>query len=173
MRSRAAIVLCLLSSLFFAAVFPAAGDEGADRGRPSKRRPLQIAQFPGGRFMSKPPARASDGELRDAVVSGNLEKAAELLEKVGNIDTPIDGATLVEWAVAGGRAEILGLLLERGADPNPKGPGDVTPLMRAAGDGFTEAVRLLLKKGADPKAMNAVGQTALDVAKSKRQADAV
>jgi ankyrin repeat protein len=47
------------------------------------------------------------------------------------------------------RLQLLGLLLERGADPNRRGVNDWTPLHYAVGRRDLDAVRLLLASGAD------------------------
>ena len=47
------------------------------------------------------------------------------------------------------RLQLLGLLLERGADPNRRGVNDWTPLHYAVSRRDVEAIRLLLANGAD------------------------
>jgi ankyrin repeat protein len=42
------------------------------------------------------------------------------------------------------------LLLEKGAEPNPKDDYSRTPLWWAAGNGHEAVVKLLLEKGAEP-----------------------
>lgn len=60
------------------------------------------------------------------------------------------GATPLIWAVGSGKAEMVRMLLENGAQvdkPNPKG---LTPLFLASMDGNTEVVQALLEAGANP-----------------------
>jgi ankyrin repeat protein len=63
-----------------------------------------------------------------------------------------------------GDLETMRILIERGADPNRKGPRGLTPLMMAAAAPQTDsaAIRLLLQKGAAVEAQDARGRTALD-----------
>jgi ankyrin repeat protein len=51
-------------------------------------------------------------------------------------------------AAAAGHANIVSLLLERGADLNLGVPGDGNPLIMAASEGRVEIVSLLLDRGA-------------------------
>lgn len=57
---------------------------------------------------------------------------------------------VVEAATAGYES-VVGLLLEKGADPNEKDGDGLTPLMGAAAEGHTAVLGLLLDKGADLK----------------------
>jgi len=53
----------------------------------------------------------------------------------------------VEYAASAGTVESLKLLLDAGADPNPKGEGEA-PLAAAAAAGQIKAAALLLERGA-------------------------
>lgn len=58
------------------------------------------------------------------------------------------GRTLLYHAAATGRAAMVVLLMEKGADINAKDNNDTTPLMVAVGSGHRKIVELLLEKGA-------------------------
>lgn len=73
-------------------------------------------------------------------------------------------------AVAARNAEVVALLLERGADPNARQQVGYTPLMGAAGAGRDDMVDLLLARGADPALANDEGKTAADVAREHNHA---
>jgi ankyrin repeat protein len=58
----------------------------------------------------------------------------------------------LQAALSRGHAEVVGLLLDKGADVNAQG-GHYGNALRAASDGYhADVVRLLLHKGADLKA---------------------
>jgi tankyrase len=59
------------------------------------------------------------------------------------------GFLALECAAIGGNADIVMLLLQNGANPNPPGPN---PLITACSLGHSEVVKLLLEHGADPNA---------------------
>jgi ankyrin repeat protein len=67
-------------------------------------------------------------------------------------------------AVAARSAEVIQLLLERGADANARQQVGYTPLMGAAGGGRDDLVSLLLAHGADPSLMSEDGKTASSIA---------
>jgi len=58
-------------------------------------------------------------------------------------------------------SDIVKALLEHGADPNVRGSGRMTPLMRAALMDETDSLKLLLQHGADIHAKDEDGETAL------------
>ena len=57
-------------------------------------------------------------------------------------------------------------MLDAGADPNGTESDGATPLMMAAGYGYTNIVKLLLTRGANPRIATSNGITALDLARS-------
>jgi ankyrin repeat protein len=90
-----------------------------------------------------------------------------------------DGATALMRAAKVSDTTIIGLLLDRGADPNARLRNQTTPLMMAASrsarnggpeTATIEALRLLLARGADIDAINDNGETALHVAVSRSDA---
>jgi ankyrin repeat protein len=68
------------------------------------------------------------------------------------------------YAAGQGHADIVGLLLDAGVDPNKTYKHNLTALMWAAGYGKTDAVRLLLERGADASLKDDRGMTARDIA---------
>jgi hypothetical protein len=87
----------------------------------------------------------------------------ELLD-MGVSPNPRGRFSALASAVFEGHIDTARVLLERGADPNAKGPHDVTPLMMAAAATRPDPamVRLLLEKGADTGAHDSIGRSALD-----------
>jgi FOG: Ankyrin repeat len=57
-------------------------------------------------------------------------------------------------------------LLDGGANPNGTDADGTTPLMMAAGYGYTDIVKILLARGANPRLATGDGVTALDLARS-------
>src|SRR5207249_2534194 len=68
-------------------------------------------------------------------------------------------------------AEIVLMLLERGADPNARSQSGGTPLHTAAFTGDHEVAGRLLARGADPAIANRDGKTALDIARERRHTE--
>ncbi len=78
----------------------------------------------------------------------------------------VNGWTPLEHAVHKNRIESVQALLDAGADPNAASPKGVTPLIMAAGYGYTPIVTLLLEHGANPRRTDGNGRNALDAAMS-------
>src|SRR5262249_26007039 len=100
----------------------------------------------------------------DACTKGATDTVRELAGKNPELVHSINnqGWTGLHGAAQHGHAEVVGLLLKHGADPNAREPGDHTyPLHWAAAHGHTEIVRALLDKGSD--AHGAGDDHALDV----------
>jgi len=99
--------------------------------------------------------------------SGSIDAIRLLLDVGADINLP--GPTGDDWdatplqhAILARQAGAVGLLLERGADPNRSaGPKDVAPLFLAAGDVDPAIVKLLLTHGANPAIEDDKGATAL------------
>jgi ankyrin repeat protein len=72
------------------------------------------------------------------------------------------GATPLMYATLYGRADLVGSLLERGADPNVADDNGATALMWAIPD--LEKTKLLLERGADVSARSSDGRTPLMIA---------
>ncbi len=81
------------------------------------------------------------------------------------------GPSLLHDAAAGGSAEIVGLLLDKGCRPSMPDRFGWTPLHYAARDGRTDAARILIGRGASPDARTAMGQTAYNVALERGMKD--
>ena len=81
-----------------------------------------------------------------------------------NVREGVNDWTPLEHAVHKHQVASLVALLDAGADPNRSSPNGTTPLMMAAGYGYTDMVQILLKRGADAKLTDHNGMTALDLA---------
>jgi len=108
-----------------------------------------------------------EGQRREAISLGHdvISRGQAVRQEMALIETKDgSGNSCVSEAANSGAAEVIKLLLERGADINSRGAYNRTPLFRAAFAGNEEVVLLLLKSGADPRLRADDGQTAFDVA---------
>jgi len=88
----------------------------------------------------------------------------------------IAGYTPLMNACRGSYVEITKILLEHGADPNLKVSEDepgFTALMFACRNGGADIVELLLTHGADASYANRQGETAMDIARERRNKDVI
>jgi ankyrin repeat protein len=69
------------------------------------------------------------------------------------------GQTALIWAASEGHAEVVQVLLEKGADPRQRLGSGFTPLLLAIREGQIAAVRVLLKAGANVNEVIEVPQT--------------
>ena len=104
--------------------------------------------------------------MGSAVSHGLTNLFFKLQDRVTDFEFEGDGGGgLIHTASAGGSAEIMRVLIDRGLDINERDPYDWTPLHYAADNGRAEAINLLLDRGADLNARNLMGQTALVIAR--------
>ena len=130
--------------------------------------------------------------LHEAAEKGDVQEVKRILEMGENVDarttrdrTTADetkpaflsalestldssGSTPLHVAASNGHAEVVALLLEKGADPNAQNRLEVTPLHMAAKNGHLPVVEMLVAHGADVNARQCANQTALHLANWKR-----
>lgn len=127
--------------------------------------------------------RSTFGEtaLHVAAANGHTEAVALLIAAGADANARgsealTGGATPLHLATSARAADVVKLLLENKADPNPTaiyGGAGVTPLMLAANNKDVELIALLLKYKADPNQTDANGVTALVNAVRTRDAETV
>jgi len=81
------------------------------------------------------------------------------------------GLTPLHWAASDNRHEVVGVLLDKGADVNAKNKNGATPLHLAASRNSKEAAELLIEKGADKGATDGSGNTPMHRAAKCGQKD--
>ncbi len=113
---------------------------------------------------------ASAGEIQGALISaaraGNKAGIPLLIAAGADPNQP---AGVNSWpplmhAIHKNRIGTAEALIDLGAKVNHTQSNGDTPLMMAAGYGYTDIVRMLLEKGADPAMRTDAGITALDLA---------
>lgn len=111
--------------------------------------------FPSWRALKSEVDRRQNSDAQgffEACASGATEKARELVGKNPELVRLTDkqGWTGLHAAAQRGHTEIVRLLLQHGADPNAREPGDHTyPLHWAVAHGHVDIVRALLNAGAE------------------------
>lgn len=103
-----------------------------------------------------------------SIESGNAKQVVNWINDGHDINTPIlsdkTNMSLLSYAALQGKAEIVDILLKKGANPKTKIEGK-DALMFAAKSGNKEVVNLLLQAGADYMAESSEGYTARDFAR--------
>ena len=96
------------------------------------------------------PKSTLKGAMRCAIETGNAERVAELLDEGVVVNsTDFIGWTPLIQASHHGQAELVTLLLDRGADINVVADGDgYTALSEASNNGHLDVVRILVARGA-------------------------
>lgn len=101
-----------------------------------------------------------------AAREGDTMQINALVAKGANVNEPagVNGWTPLEHAVHKNQIGSVQSLLDAGADPNAASPDGTTPLIMAAGYGYTPIVELLLHHKANPRLSDRKGNNALDAA---------
>ncbi len=98
------------------------------------------------------------------VKQGSVEEVEERIAAGSDLERgdPAFELTPLAWAVIEGRPEIVSVLIEAGADLNPRDGEGSTPLHAASFLGRGTEASLLIEAGADVNARNHNGETPLD-----------
>ncbi|KAA0170882.1 hypothetical protein FNF28_01155 [Cafeteria roenbergensis] len=99
-----------------------------------------------------------DAEMRQANQTSLRSKELAVKHSRG---LALDGWTSLMWAASEGANEVVGLLLDYGADLEARDDEACTALVLATTNGRNETVKNLLARGADLEAKDAFGSTAL------------
>ena len=112
--------------------------------------------------------------LHDLIYSSDTNGAGEFCQKLKTRDIDVlnsyddSGMAPLHIAVKNNEAELVGLLLEYGADPNKRDMNGNTPIVRAVEQNNPKIVLLLLEEGADLKKTDSDNQAILKIADDKK-----
>ena len=114
-------------------------------------------------------------EIHDAVKTGNLARVSELIQASPSLvgQKSPNGWTPIHVAAAANRADMIELLLDKGADIESRAAGDWTPLHAAAYQDASSAVLALLAKGANAGARTQDAHTPIELAFSREATNTV
>ncbi|HVL55128.1 MAG TPA: ankyrin repeat domain-containing protein [Burkholderiaceae bacterium] len=107
-----------------------------------------------------------ENALMLAAYHGDARTVQLLLTRGAEPNKP--GWTPLHYAVTGGNAEIVRMLLERAAFIDAVSPNGTTPLMMAVRHRHFTIARMLVDEGADPTLKNEGGWTAAEYARAHR-----
>ena len=110
-----------------------------------------------------------DTALNEACLEGHLEVAKLLVSAGSPLNGP--GWTPLHYAAFAGAADLVGYLLDRGANKDALAPNGYTALMLAVRNGQEAAVRALLYRDPDLEVQGPRGETALSIATEKGEKD--
>lgn len=105
--------------------------------------------------------------LHFAAFFGRPQAASLLIDRGAEVDALGRGwmtGTALHSSVSRLQSDVVGILLEAGANPNVRQSAGWTPLHAAAMNGDLTSVELLLASGADPSATNDEGRSVIDLA---------
>ena len=128
-------------------------------------------------FLLKNRADPSEGVARSAIVTAVIHSSTSVVGCLLAHGVQIIQSGALEWAAYFGKLEMIGYLLDHGADineisndalnwyaPSRQEDGQGTALHIAAREGQKEAVELLLESGADPTLKDTKEKTAFQIA---------
>lgn len=118
--------------------------------------------------VATPNALVPPQTLHGAIAKGENAAALKLIESGVDIEAkdPGSGASALHYAVMKDNIDLVGLMLQRGADVNSRTRSGTTPLHTAVLYGRLEVAQLLIEKGAEVDARSTSGATPLSIAEA-------
>ncbi|MCZ6836508.1 MAG: acyltransferase family protein [Planctomycetota bacterium] len=108
-----------------------------------------------------PPGLVANADIWTAAKSGDIAAVRQFIADGASLDghDPNFGVTPLGMAALGNQPEVIGILLDAGADPSGRYQDQNTPLHTSAFFGYDEVAMKLLDAGGDFKARNAQSET--------------
>ncbi|XP_043284975.1 myotrophin [Venturia canescens] len=104
-------------------------------------------------------------ELVWGIKNGDLDQVRDFVEKKNiDVNQMIDGRMPLHYAADYGQNEVVGYLLDKGAQANAMDKHSITPLLAAIWEGHTNCVKLLLENGAHPEGLTPDGTSYIEAA---------
>lgn len=130
----------------------------------SEGRTVEVYGIGAGSWCWEACPRPLPNDFLEAVAERRMGDAIELVRAFPGIASGVDsnGRTALHLAAKAPRSEnLIGALLEAGADPDVRAPGGETPLIMALRMDRADNARLLLSAGTEPTLATESGLTAL------------
>jgi uncharacterized protein len=108
-----------------------------------------------------------------AIAFGSLRGHFGIVRRLIAAGVPPEGSgwSALQYAAFGGHAEVVRLLVTKGANLNAVAPNGLTPLMLAAKNGYPDVVKVLIQAGANRDLLDPKGSSALEIAIRAGNAD--
>ena len=138
-----------------------------------KQRPIVAVAFALMGMLGPGCSFIRNDDLNQAALAGDQARCEVLLSKGANVNgAGMHGMRPVMSAAEGGNLQTVRFLVAKGADVNAHNESG-SALMWAVDADNAEMVRFLILNGAEPTWTNALGETALDFARTKQATDLI
>ena len=120
------------------------------------------------------PDEGATERFHDAACRGDLSLIMKMWDAGIDVDKNLIGDTALMFGALENKTEVVGFLLQKGADVNRISYATgCTALHYAAANNSTDAMKLLLEHGAPTKVKDFENRTPMDIAREKNHKEAV